>query len=564
MLARVIVPGLLALGLLFSFSTCSGVRITKYHRSGAVASAAPIATEVGVQVIKSGGNAFDAAVATALALAVVHPEAGNLGGGGFAVIRDGATDRIQTLDFRETAPLAATADMYLDDTGAVIPDLSTFGAKAAGVPGSVAGLYELWKNHGSKPWAELVHPAALLADTGFIVDEYHAATLAENREGLTAFEETADIFFPGGQPLKAGDRLTQKDLASTLYAIMTEGPDGFYSGPVAEKIVASMEAHGGLITAADLAGYRPVWREPIHFTFDSLDIYSMAPPSSGGIIIAQILKLIEPYDFSTYTPNSPEYIHPFTEAARLAYADRSVHLGDPAFYDIPSGLLDSAYLVQRRSLISLDHAGSSEQVSAGNPMSHESDQTTHLSVCDKDGNMVAITTTLNTAYGCKLVVDGAGLLLNNEMDDFSVKPGVPNYFGLIGAEANKIEPGKRMLSSMSPTLVLENGEPLLILGSPGGSKIITTVAQAIIDFDRFHMTVDEIVAQPRFHHQWLPDVLYLERDGYSESTIAALEKYGHTVEERTPYGDLQIIYIDPAGLMAAASDPRNDGASGGY
>jgi len=543
---------------------CTGVEVSRYYDTGALATAAPIATAVGEEVFQQGGNAFDAAVAVGFVLAVVHPEAGNLGGGGFALTRDGKTEMIRALDFRETAPQQAFEAMYLDEQGEVIPNSSTFGALACGVPGTVAGLHELWKTYGSQPWEQLIGMAAVLADTGFVVDEYLAGSLERHKEELSSFEETASIFFPEGKSLKVGDRLVQKDLAATLYSIAAMGHDGFYNGPVAQKIVECMEKHGGLISKSDLASYASVWREPVRFSFDSLEIYSMPPPSSGGIAVGQILKLLEGYDFSIFSPDSPEYIHLFCEAARLAFADRSAHLGDPDFYNVPAGLLDSAYLVRRRSLIKEKHATSSELIHSGTPPNEESQQTTHYSICDGEGNMVAVTYTLNTAYGCKLVVDGAGFLLNNEMDDFSIKPGHPNVYGLIGGEANKIEPGKRMLSSMSPTLVLKNNQPFLILGAPGGSRIITVVAQALINFTRFDLSLNATVNQPRFHHQWLPDLIYLEQGGFDINVTQELIRYGHTMKECETFSDLQAVFIDESGSMTAASDPRKRGVAGGY
>jgi gamma-glutamyltranspeptidase/glutathione hydrolase len=534
------------------------------YERGALATAAPIATTVGKEVFKQGGNAFDVAVAVGFTLAVVHPQAGNVGGGGFAVVRDGVTGEVLALDFRETAPALASHDMYLDENQEPVAGPSTYGAKAAGVPGTVAGLYELWREYGSLPWEDLVSAAADLADTGFILDTYLAESLSEYKDDLSGFTETADIFFPGGRRLKAGDKLVQKDLAATLYAIATEGPEAFYAGQIAEKIEACMLSHGGLIRRSDLAEYSAIWRAPIRFDFDSLEVYSMCPPSSGGIALGQILMLLEPYDCSAYASRPAEFIHLFAEASRLAFADRSKHLGDPEFYEIPEGLLSRQYLQGRRNTIKADHTADSELIGPGNPPMFECDQTTHFSVCDDRGNMAAITTTLNTSYGSKLVVSGAGFLLNNEMDDFSIKPGYPNTYGLVGAEANKIEPGKRMLSSMSPTLVFKDGKPLLILGSPGGSRIITTVAQAIINFSRFGLSVDEIAAYPRYHHQWLPDRLYLERGGFDESTRQTLESYGHTIQECSPFGDIQMVYIDPLGLMVPVSDLRNRGMAAGY
>ncbi|MFQ6007355.1 MAG: gamma-glutamyltransferase [Candidatus Zixiibacteriota bacterium] len=569
----------LSLFLTTLFYGCGDFEIARYYENGVVATAAPIATDVGLSVFKNGGNAFDVAIAVGFTLAVVHPEAGNIGGGGFALVRDGKNGEIRVLDFREMAPQAAHETMYLNEQDEVIAGLSTFGVKACGVPGTVAGLFELWKVYGSLPWDSLVLISAQLADTGFIVDDYLSKSLDKYKEKLTAFDETAKIFFPEEQSLKLGDRLIQKDLAYTLFLIAGQGRDGFYKGEIADKVVACMQKHGGLITKSDLESYIPIWRDPIHFTFDSFEVYSVPPPSSGGIVLGQILKLLEPYDFSAYTPTSPEYIHLFCEAARLAFADRSVHLGDPDFYNVPTNLLDPTYLSKRRGLIDERHAGSSELVQPAVPTFNESAQTTHFSVCDREGNMVAVTYTLNSSYGCKLVVDGTGFLLNNEMDDFSIKPGHPNLYGLTGSGANKIEPGKRMLSSMAPTLVFKKERskrlqiwldrkptitrsehrPYLILGAPGGAKIITVVAQAIINHTRLDLSLAKTARQPRFHHQWLPDMIYLEQGKFDINVKQELIKYGHTIRECEPFGDLQAIFIDDNGLMTGVSDPRKRG-----
>ena len=564
-LILVISAMLLLLTMMIVLASCSGVNVATYYSRGALATAAPIATEVGTKVFTEGGNAFDVAVAVGFTLAVVHPEAGNIGGGGFATIRQGKTGNIRVLDFRETAPTAASDTMFLGPDSAVIADLSTVGAKASGVPGTVAGLYALWEQYGTIPWEDLVGIAASLADTGFVVDSGLASSFARSKQLLSLYPSTSGIFVAGGATPQVGEKFVQKDLARTLYIIAANGSDGFYSGQVADSLVSTMSQYGGLITREDLAAYNPIWREPIHITFDSLDIYSPPSPSSGGIAVGQILKILEPYDFSSFSPDSPEYIRLFCEAARLAYADRSEYLGDPAFYPVPTQtLLDSAYLAQRRSLIVTDHAVPSEDIRPGNISVHESDQTTHFSVCDSNGNMVSLTYTLNTAYGNKLVVSGCGFLLNNEMDDFSIKPGVPNTYGLIGGEANKIEPGKRMLSSMSPTLVLKRGEPFMAVGSPGGSRIITTVAQAILNFTRFQLSPQQTVAQPRFHHQWVPDVLYLERDRFDINTRQSLIRFGYNIEESAPYCDLQLVIVDSDQLFASASDPRNGGKAGGF
>ena len=543
---------------------CEQFEVTDFYHHGVVASVSPIASDYGRDVLARGGNAFDAAVGTALALAVVYPQAGNLGGGGFAVIRDGKSGQVLSLDFRETAPLSASENMFLDESGGVREGASTNGALSAGVPGSVAGLYELWKAYGSLPWESLVNPIAHLADSGFVVDSFLAADFKSHATELDGLPDTRKLYAPDGSYPKAGDRLVLKDLGQTLFEIGRDGPLAFYSGTIAEAIVGTCAEHGGLITNADLETYRPIWRQPVSFTFDSLTVFSMGPPSSGGVIVGQILKLLEPYDLGRFTSGSPEYIHLFCEAARLAFADRSVHLGDPDFYNVPSTLLDSTYLGRRRLNMSATKAGVSSEIGAGSPPVHESDQTTHISVCDSAGNIVSLTTTINSSFGSKLVVAGAGFLLNNEMDDFSIKPGYPNQYGLVGSEANKIEPGKRMLSSMSPTVITVKGRPFLVLGSPGGSKIITTVASAIINFSRFGLSAGETVAAPRFHHQWLPDEIVLEEGGFSSSVVKRLEAMGHTVVTRKPFCDLQLIYISPLGLMTGASDPRNGGRAVGY
>ncbi len=545
---------------------CSEVKVEKLYSNGAVVTASPIASNIGLNILESGGNAFDAAVATAFAAAVCYPQAGNIGGGGFAVIYDVKTGRVKALDFREFAPGAASRDMYLNDSGKVRDDESLLGARAAGVPGTVAGMYELWKRHGSLPWFDLVKPAIDLADSGFVLTPYMGRLFDEYKKELALFDETKSIFYDGDSVLSAGQRLVQKDLASTLERIGINGDSGFYNGPTADMIVSEMQKRGGLISHDDLAQYKAVWRQPISFSFDSLEIYSMPPPSSGGVIMGQILKILEPYDFYGFSPNHPEYIHLFTEACRLAYADRAVHLGDPDFvYNPVRELLDSSYIDSRRSQIDPSHAGLSEKVGSGLPDTYnESENTTHYSIVDKDGNAVSITYTINTAFGSKLVVDGAGFLLNNEMDDFSISPGVPNYFGLVGGRANAIAPHKRMLSSMSPTIVLKDSKPCLVLGSPGGSKIITAVAQTIINVDRFGQTITAAVTTPRFHHQWLPDTLYLEEKSFSPEIIESLKKLGHHVKERKRYSDVEAIMITEDGFLIGASDPRGEGAVAAY
>lgn len=565
---RYLLPAVVVLCLLLP--ACDKFETTTHYRDGMIVSASDIASDVGARVIgEQKGNAFDAAVAVAFVMAVVHPEAGNIGGGGFALTYHADSALVRALDFRETAPAAANETMYLDPAGEVIENASTLGARAAGVPGTVAGLFELHRAYGSLPWDSLLKPAVALAESGFVVDDYLHESIKENSEGLSGFEVSARVFLPGGTVPDQGDRLVFSDLAITLQTIADEGRSAFYEGEIAEKLVRTMEQHDGLITRDDLANYKPRWLLPLEFRFDSCVVYSMSPPSSGGVCMAQILKLMEPWSLDRLGPSSPQYMHLFAEASRLAFADRSKHLGDPLFGTVPTEeLYSDDYLGIRRKLIDPDHATSSEHILPGEPLGAESEQTTHFCVADGDGNLVSLTYTLNTAYGSKLVVEGAGFLLNNEMDDFSIKPGHPNVYGLVGGEANKIEPGKRMLSSMSPTIVFEIRQgkefPYIVLGSPGGSKIITTVAEAILNVTRFDMEAEAAVAQPRFHHQWLPDVLYLEQGAYDINVTQELIRMGHNVREREPYGDLQMILLDSEiGLMTGASDPRGNGAAVG-
>jgi gamma-glutamyltranspeptidase/glutathione hydrolase len=536
------------------------------YQGGVVVTASPIATDIGLEILRRGGNAFDAAVAIGFALAVTYPQAGNIGGGGFALLYRADSGEIRSLDFRETAPAASRSDMYLDDNSEVIKRMSLLGAGATGVPGTVAGMYEIWKSFGSLSWYELLAPAINLADTGFIVDEYLAGQFSGYENELRIFDETESQFFRSGNIINSGDRLIQKELSQTLERITIDTLKGFYEGQTAGLIVETMEKYGGYITLDDLSNYRAVWREPLYFDFDSLQIYSMAPPSSGGLMMGMILGLIEPYDFALLNPQSPDYIHIFTEACRLAYAERAVHLGDPDYVENPvEELLHPAYLDSRRELIDLDHAGMSSDIGSGiAEISTESESTTHYSIVDEEGNAISLSYTINTAFGSKLVVGGAGFLLNNEMDDFSIKPGWANVYGLVGGKANEIAPGKRMLSSMSPTIVLKKGKPCLVLGTPGGSKIITAIAQAIIDYARFDLSASDIVKHPRFHHQWLPDTLFLEIGGFDINIKQDLISKGHNIKERYPYCEIEMIYIDDSGMKTGTADPRGGGKVAGY
>jgi len=547
-------------------SSCGSLTVETFHENGAVVTSSPIASEIGLEILKQGGNAFDAAVGVGFAMAVTHPEAGNIGGGGFVLTYDSKAEEIYALDFREKAPANATADMFLDSNGYVIENSSLLGSKAAGVPGTVAGLYSLWEKYGSLDWYQLLQPAFKLADTGFILDQYLSSSIVSYKKYLEYFPETKSIFFGSNVSPKAGDRFIQKDLAATIQRIALDSLNGFYAGKTADLIIETMNKYDGLISHDDLSSYRPVWRKPVSFKFDSLDIYSMPPPSSGGVLLGMILKLLEPIDFSTFSSKSPEYIHYFAEACRLVYAERAVHLGDPDFVSNPIDvMLSDDYLDARSELMDENRAGLSREIESGIPLDYsESESTTHFSIVDKLGNIVSLTYTLNTSYGSKLVVGGAGFLLNNEMDDFSIKPGVANVYGLVGGEANKIVSNKRMLSSMSPTIALKNGKPELVLGSPGGSKIITTIAQAIVNYSRFGLNLEQIVNMPRFHHQWLPDTLYLEQGGFDINIKQDLIAKGHNIKERSRYSELMIISINENRMISGTADPRRNGSVSGY
>ena len=534
-------------------------------RSGMVGSTDEHASRAGLDILRKGGNAVDAAVAVGFALAVTHPAAGNLGGGGFMVIRL-ADGRETTVDYRERAPAGAHRDMYLDASGNPVAERSMVGPLAAGVPGSVAGLSYAQRRYGKLPLATVMAPAVALARDGFEVSWALADSLSEAGDLLNRFPASARAFRRAdGTPLQPGDRLVQADLARTLSLIAEQGPDAFYKGPVADLIAAEMARTGGLITKADLAAYEPRERPPVVGEYRGHRIVSMAPPSSGGIALIQLLNILEPYPLAEYGHNSSRTIHLVAEAARRVYADRSEWLGDPDYFAVPTaGLVSRRYAEHLRAGISENRATPSQQVRPGRPREFESSDTTHYSVVDVDGNAVSTTTTLNGSYGNGQVVTGAGFLLNNEMDDFSAKPGTPNMFGLIGGEANAIAPGKRMLSSMTPTIVVKDGRTRLVLGSPGGSRIITTVLQVLLNVVDFRMTVQEAVDAPRFHHQWLPDAIRLEQRGFPADVTMALEAMGHSLTDGPNMGDVHAIMIDDAGLRLGASDPRLDGRTVGY
>jgi len=529
-----------------------------------VASESRLASQIGVDVLRAGGNAVDAAVAVGFALAVTLPNAGNLGGGGFMVLHDAKRGREVAIDFRETAPAAARRDMYLDADGRVIAEKSLFTPAAIGVPGTVAGLLHALDHYGSLPRARLIAPAAVLAERGFPVGERLARLLADEADHLGAWPSTKKIFLPRGRPLRAGERLVQRDLARSLREIARGGAPAFYQGRIGAAIAQQVRAGGGLITRADLAGYRPLERVPVRTTYRGYEVVSMPPPSSGGTHVVEILNMLSAFPLKDWGPGSARTIHVLAEAMKRAYADRAEYLGDPDFVRVPvKGLTSPAYGAALAARIDLAHATPSARLGPGRPQPYESDQTTQFTVADAAGNVVSVTYTLNLNFGAGLVAEGTGILLNNEMDDFSAKPGVPNAFGLVGGDANAIQAGKRPLSSMSPTLVLKDGRPWAATGSPGGARIITTTLQTLVDLIDFGMNPAEAAATPRVHHQWLPDELRVER-GLSPDTIALLVGLGHPVVERPAMGNTQTIQFGPAGL-SGFSDPRNpDGATLGY
>jgi len=521
-----------------------------------VVSEHPLASEVGAAVLRAGGNAIDAAVAVGFAEAVVNPRAGNIGGGGFLVYRQ-ADGQAFALDFRETAPAAATRDMYLDSLGA-LTDKSVLGALAAGVPGSVAGLWEMHRRFGRLPWRDLVAPAIALA-RAHVVDSVRAETVEKNQETLARFPASAALFLPSGRPLAAGDTARDPDLARTLQRIADQGPDGFYKGETAERIVAEMRRDGGIITRQDLAGYRPIWREPIRSTYRGWHLLSMPPSSSGGVTLTEILNILEGYALPDF--GSAKLIHLEVEAMRRAFADRNRWLGDPAFVQAPLDRLTSkSYAAELRRGI-----GRRATPTHVLPPPAEGAETTHYSIVDAAGNAASVTTTLNGNFGCKVVVAGAGFLLNNEMDDFAARPGHPNMFGLVQGEANAIQPGKRMLSAMTPTIVLDSLDRLaLVVGSPGGPTIITAVFQVISNVIDHRMSLADAVHAPRIHHQALPDSIQWEPGGIAPGVRKKLERLGYAFRARPAYmGLVNAIRVTPAGLEGVA-DPRTVGGAAGY
>ncbi|AKD05846.1 gamma-glutamyltranspeptidase [Pontibacter korlensis] len=528
-----------------------------------VVSAHPEASRVGMEIMRKGGNAYDATVATQFALAVVFPVAGNIGGGGFTVFRS-ATGETGTLDYRETAPVAASETMYQDSAGNVVNGLSTDSHLAVGVPGTVDGMVKLHQKLGRLPWADLVQPAIDLARNGVVLTQKEAEGLNRSREAFIKNNKHTP-YLVSEQTWQAGDTLRHENLARTLERVRDRGREGFYAGETAELLIKEMKRGGGIISEQDLADYTSVWRKPLEGSYKGYKVISMPPPSSGGIALLQLLEMVQPYNLREYGWQSAEEVQVITEAERRVYADRATYLGDPGFVDVPvNGLLDKEYLKSRMSTMRMDKATPSSQVKAGELPFYESDQTTHFSIVDPAGNAVSTTTTLNGAYGSKVVVEGAGFLLNNEMDDFSAKPGVPNMFGLVGGKANAIAPGKRMLSSMTPTILEKEGKLYMVVGTPGGSTIITSVFQTIVNVLEHDMTMQQAVAAPRFHHQWLPDEIQHEPNAIPADVRAILESKGYKLEQRNPYGRVNAILILPNGKLEAGADPRGDDAAAGF
>jgi len=529
-----------------------------YNRA-AVSSAHPLASKIGAVIMEQGGNAFDAAIATQLALAVVYPGAGNIGGGGF-LLGHQANGTLIGIDFREAAPNLANRDMYLNENGNVVMSLSQSGHLASGIPGTIAGLFATMA-YAKLPFSQLIQPAIDLAEKGFIITEKQASSFNSTRQEFLKYNSQPTAFVKETK-WKVGDTLIQKALAATLKRIQTNGAKGFYEGETAQLIVAEMQKGKGIISLDDLKKYSAKTREPISFNYRGYQILSFAPPSSGGIIINQLFKMIEKYPVASYGFQTVKSVQLMIEAQRRAFADRAAHMGDPDFWKVPVKTLTSdAYLAKRMQDYNPEKASISENIQAG--VIHESNETTHISIIDAEGNIASITTTLNGSYGSKVVVGGAGFLLNNEMDDFSVKPGAPNMYGAVGGEANAIAPGKRMLSSMTPTLVLKNKKPYVVIGTPGGTTIPTAVFEALVNILDFNMNASDAINKPKFHHQWLPDEVLVEKD-FDANVVKQLQGMGYIIKEVGGIGRTELIRLLSNGKKETAADKRGDDAVAGF
>ena len=552
---------LLALCLFFFIVSC------EYEYSPTVVSARKDASDIGIEIMKKGGNAFDAMIGVQLALSVSHPTAGNIAGGGFMVYKlKNGTDG--TLDFRETAPAGSSEKMYQNEDGDVIPGLSSIGGLAVGVPGTISAIFEIHKKFGSLPIEELFKPSIDLANNGYIVTKYLEAELDEKRDDFIKINGSSSLY---SKQYKSGDTIINKMYANTLREIMNKGADGFYKGPVAQDMISTISESGGIMTMEDLSEYKSVWRDPVRFKYKGYDIISMSFPSSGGVILGQMMKAIENFDLSEIEHNSPEYVQLLTEIERRAFADRSDLMGDPDFMKLPVyEFMDKKYVDNRMKDFSWDQATPSSKIKPGEIIFNESNETTHFSIIDKEGNAVSVTTTLNNSFGSKVFVENSGFFLNNEMDDFSSKPGYPNFFGVVGSEANSIQPKKRMLSAMTPTIVLKNNKPHLILGSPGGPSIITSVFQTILNVLEYGMSVNDAVSSPRFHHQWYPDLIVMENEAYSDELNTILSEKNYLivklpieedtlgVYKRSDIGAVDAILIDDNLKVYGGADLRRE------
>ncbi|HEY0668880.1 MAG TPA: gamma-glutamyltransferase [Sphingobacteriaceae bacterium] len=544
-------------------ASCLSLKRDDSYQKGMVVSAHPQASLTGLNILKKGGNAIDAAVAVQFALAVVYPNAGNIGGGGFLVYRS-SKGEINALDYREKAPGLAKENMYLDRNGNVVKERSLYGHLAAGVPGTVDGMANAHKKYGKLSWEEVIEPAIKLAEKGFKLTSMQAQELNAHKDDFIKFNPDGTAFIKSSGNWKSGELLVQAELANTLKLIKTKGRDGFYQGEVAKYITEEMKKGRGLITEKDLSEYQSVWRKPITGHYKNYKIITMPPPSSGGIALVQLLQSVQPYPLKRWGFNTDSTVQLIVEAERRVYADRAIYMGDPDFVKVPTNLLlRPSYQKARLSSFSWNEATPSSEVNTGVLSEKESEETTHFSIVDSEGNAVSVTTTLNGSYGSLVVVQKAGFILNNEMDDFSVKPGSPNMYGLVGGEANSIKPGKRMLSSMTPTILEKDNELFMVVGTPGGSTIITSVFQTILNVIEFDKPIQNAVSSKRFHHQWLPDVIYIEKGALDSVTITNLQKKGYKFIPRPPIGRVDAILKTERGYQGGA-DPRGDDISMGW